>query len=249
MRLPSFLSARTKPKPQALPPVPYPPTDLDEKDEEDDAPLSDERRRHILAVWLNLKEDSDARIVHLTDLLAEGPDEGGIDAAEWAAQFRTLMTRTYAHAHMVGRNLAGDLGPLGTHDTDAGAAEWERQEQYFTGFEKAIADGKYTKADGSLDTRPFLARERAYLAAKKGAATEAFRVAMGDDPLNWVLGDSDHCKQSPNYPYNCPDLSESGPKPASEWETAPGRMDTPCGNNCTCSLSSSPNPIWSTQGL
>ena len=63
-----------------------------------------------------------------------------------------------------------------------------------------------------------------------------------------MLGPSDHCKPSQDFPHDCPSLSEEPAKPANEWDTEPGGGKTPCRNYCTCWWLSESGE-YSTEGL
>jgi hypothetical protein len=240
VRLPKLLSAK-KPEPPK-------PVEPDEEGDERDEPGKD-RRKHILLVWLYLKQDTDERLRHLTELLAKAEEDGGLTSEEWAIEFRLEMRAAHSHAHAVGRNLAGDLGAYGQRDADAGSSAWEGQEEFFGPFLDDLNADRYgdPKGDG-FKGKQFGARVSAYLAATRGTASESFRVHMGDELLEWVLGDLLHCGPEKGFLYDCPSLSEEPPKPASEWPTAPGRGDCPCRSRCGCVLRAT-DRSYSTEGL
>ena len=242
MRIP-FLSARPeKPKPPVLPPEP---PEEEQDDEREPEEVSGGRRRHILAAWAHLKEDVDERIVELMDRLSSGE----IDGDQWADAFRLLLTRAHSHAAMIGRNLAGDLGPLGTHDTDAGQKAWdETQESFFASFLSDLQKGKYGDPDGALKERPFLARCGDYLASIRVTAVSSFRTAMGSEVLRWALGDGDHCQPTQGFEYTCQELAKMEPMPAEAWPTTPGQGLTPCVYRCNCGMESE-DGSYSTEGL
>ena len=204
-------------------------------------------RRHYVVGFRRSRDETLGRVTHLTGEL----ESGELDSQEWATEFRRLLADAHSHAHAIGRSLAGDVGPFGRADVEAGEAAWAEQDgKYFAGFLADLErkDPRYVGADGSLNVRAFDARARSYVAATKGTANCAFRGAMGKDVLRWVLGPSDHCKPSKDFEYDCPSLAEEEPRPADEWPTEPGGGKTPCSGHCTCHFESEGGE-YSTEGL
>jgi len=223
-----WLAARAKPEPE--------PPDDDDADE--GQAVSKEERRHYLLAFRLMRKETDRRVVELTRLLSTGD----LDSREWAEAFRKELRAAHSEAWAIGRRLAGHVGAVGEDDVAAGLAAWDRQERFFTRFLADVESGRYTKKaeegeDAALNEKAVNDRSLKYVASVKGTAHESFRVALRDEPTNWNLGLSAHCKPSKSHPYDCPSLAGQSPKPADEWPTAPGRGECPCGGNCTCFLS------------
>lgn len=241
---PAFATApRPVEKPAEKPPAPPLTEDTDDDEEDEETQAERDDRRFFLVGWFRrTRADVEHRVEQLTGMLAGGE----IDSRGWADAFRKELTDAHSEAHSIGRRLAGFLGPFSPEDRAAGEAAWAEQEEYFAGFLADLERGRYTKPDGTLNERAFDARAKQYAAATRGTAHEAFRVALGKDLTDWNLSAAVHCKLSPDFPYNCPDLAAESPKPADEWQTAPGRGKCPCRGNCLCWLSTDK---YSTEGL
>lgn len=256
----ALLKPKQKKKRPVVPGAPI--IDEDEGEEETQAER-DERHRFMIAWFRRLRDDVEYRVEQLTEHLSDGR----IDSRQWAAAFRKELADAHTEAHVIGRRLAGHVGPFNSDDRVAGDAAWQRQEQYFEKFLADLERGRYNKTpdpeeepeeedpeDGegeegeALNERAFNARALQYVTATRGTVHESFRSALGKESTNWNLGLTDHCKPSKGFAYNCPDLAAQSPKPADEWETAPARGDCPCRGNCSCFFSTA-DGSHSTEGI
>lgn len=225
--------------------------DTDEFDEPEE---EEQERRHnfLVLFFLFVYDETQDRITQLGDALADGK----ITTKQWAKAFREELTGRHAEAASIGRRMAGDMAPASVVDTKAGEAAWAEQEKYFSKFVADLEEGRYTvtnqdegeELSQSLSEKAFNSRAKKYGEAIGGTAHEAFREAMGDDALRWVLGDKMHCVPTEGYPYTCPENSEMEPKPASEWDTYPKSSKQPCFVNCDCSFESADGK-YSTRGI
>jgi hypothetical protein len=217
---------------------------LDEELQEDLTEEEQERRHGVLALFfLLIIEEANDRVGQLTEDLADG----NITIDEWAELFRNELLGRHVEAASIGRRMAGSMAPSGDQDRQQGQEAWARQEEFFQKFREDVESGRYEK-EGKLNEKAFNARAKQYVQAIRGTAHEAFRVAMGTDELRWKMGETEHCVQQPDFPYNCPDLSKRDPMPASEWPTSPANGDTPCRNNCGCHFESVDGK-YTTQGI
>lgn len=221
----------------------------DETDEEEQ-----ERRHNVLIIlFLFVRDETRSRIDQLTSALADGK----VTTKEWADLFREELKGRHAEAWSIGRRLAGDMAPHTEEDQKAGDKYWARQEEFFQNFIDDLESGRYTVKTtddrsegepGELNERAVGARARSFGRAIRGTLHWGFVETLKEDLGVWVLGDKDHCKPDPKFPFNCPDLAKEPPKRAADFETVPGAGDTPCLVNCDCTIASL-NGLYSTRGI